>query len=276
LNDKRVKKSASFDNTSNFDEVLSVTNSISEEQSDCVEEQRLKKINSIYNQFSNEEPDTIIDRQILAAAHREIASPNSREKLHTPWWRRLLLPLYVTTVFAFTAIGANLYWPEVTPHVPPGTAPGPVSIDLIESEAHLSELKLKQQAKVRKKTEMPQEISVLKQPISPKTKQQEAEKLVVMKDGDIEKTAINIVKQLEFQQQETELLNINASQLARKEPVSSRLGVNKSYPNKEAWARDIITMFKNGEYAQVKEELVLFKSTFPDYPIDDQIEVFRR
>ena len=47
------------------------------------------------------------------------------------------------------------------------------------------------------------------------------------------------------------------------------------YENKEAWAREILTLLKQGKTEKAKASLVEFKKRYPDFPIDAQIQALK-
>ncbi|MCW9017921.1 MAG: hypothetical protein OQJ89_13200, partial [Kangiellaceae bacterium] len=123
--------------------------SIGSNKPEELDEETLNKIARSYASVSTELPSSDIDRQIIAAAHRELANPTPRKLPKDSWWRRVSLPIYAAATFAFTAVATHWLWPEEPARVPPGTTPGPVKIDLLPSEPQI------QQRESREPRELP-------------------------------------------------------------------------------------------------------------------------
>ncbi|MCW9000540.1 MAG: hypothetical protein OQK04_17650, partial [Kangiellaceae bacterium] len=78
--------------------------SIGSNKPEELDEETLNKIARSYASVSTELPSSDIDRQIIAAAHRELANPTPRKLPKDSWWRRVSLPIYAAATFAFTAV----------------------------------------------------------------------------------------------------------------------------------------------------------------------------
>lgn len=208
-------------------------------------------LDNFFLEQANELPHGDIDKQILAAAERELASPKARSLVYSSWWKRFLLPLYGITTLAFTAIAAHWLWPEPV-MVPPGTGKGPTIINVVTQE---DEVRLDSLRGVDKKR-TPQSLPSIKTPVAP---------------PDEDSVKVPIMERM------TDLKSLQKEQVqAIKTMPISRQQVNRlSHPDKEIWVRQIIQLLKQGDYALAQKELVLFKKSHPDYPIDEQIEPFR-
>lgn len=229
----------------------------------------LDAIKHVYQRYSTEMPDSGIDKQILAAAHRELSNPNLREVLKNSWWRRLLLPLYVTATFTFTAIGAHWYWPAPV-RVPPGTTPGPVIIEIINSD------QLKPQNKQRVMLKMPKKQSLMALPAVPQAKLQDNDSVLPIESNVLDAMSkAELSQTLKFKLKNAVKVPELSAQSISVEPINQAANTDHKALDKEKWVREIIQLLKNGDYHTVKKELVRFKAAFPDYPIDEQIEPFR-
>ena len=214
----------------------------------------------------------------MAAAHRELSAPNPRVKLKNSWWRRLSLPLYAATVFTFTVIGAQWYWPEPVVHVPPGTAPGPVSIDILnksELAEHTNVKATTNELNKRTKQSLPEEKTVLDIPNSPKTEHQELVEHILSGEELVENMQVGPIESAPLRIEEPEILAIAPEHIALSEGVQGNEDGIDIKHNKEQWARKIIILFKNAEFKAAQNELIEFKKAFPNYPIDEQIETLR-
>jgi len=227
----------------------------------------LGELKQLYQAQHNEMPSVELDRQIIAAAHRELAKPNRRELPQHPWWKRIVLPLYATATLVFTVFAAHILWPEPV-RVPPGTTMGPVNIELIQSKKVAPQVTLKP----REKRELPPykapefgvetasgDATLLTGEISPNIAEETPDRAANTSDSaaishaTAESGSVN---------QESKLMQPN--QVAK-----------LSFPDQERWARDIIKLFRDGEYEQAREQLVRFKKVYPQYPIDEQIDALR-
>jgi len=226
------------------------------------EQESFGAIKNLYQHGSNEIPNSDIDKQVLAAAQRELANPGVRATYEVSWWRRLSLPLYAAAVFAFTAIGAHWYWPKPA-RVPPGTAPSPIVIDVVDEK----QLQLEQTELAVKKHKLPDEKPLKKMPSVTQTKRLETNDLVKLEVGLVESFNIK-AEALKF-----EFVAENHND--NKENLEHQAD-EVNYHDKEKWAKEIILMFKLGDYQGAQQALIGFKTAYPDYPIDEQIEAFRR
>ncbi|TQV88800.1 hypothetical protein [Aliikangiella coralliicola] len=229
------------------------------------------ELENAYRKMSTEMPDLAIDKQIIAAAHRELSSPNPKKIPKVSWWKRLALPLYATATFAFTAIAAHWLWPAPV-KMPPGTTPGPVTIDLVEPKTKAPKMPSRKQRKLPE----------LDYSTMPEADKSQSQNTVEEPLSGLEETMNILPPKGESQQQDSVAdSSANRSSLNEKESATKRsdgtTSVAKlSFPDKEEWAREIIELFKKGDFGAARTELVRFKKAYPDYPIDEQIEAFRR
>jgi|GEM_PF-2437983 len=233
------------------------------------QKQTLDKIEQIYHSHSTEQPESGIDRQIMAAAQRELNQPNPREKLKVSWWRRLSLPLYATATFTFTAIAAHWLWPAPV-RVLPGTSPGPVVIDMINLKQEQPQASL---LKERKVLEAPKTKKLATRPLKPETQLANSDDVMSSEGMELEELEIGHVKLKALELENEESMKQAFPQASQVEDNSYNDEV--LYPDKEQWAREIIQLVKNGQHQAAKEQLIMFKKHFPDYPIDEQIKSFR-
>ncbi len=219
----------------------------------------LEELTKEYRQLSTEEPSAEIDKQIIAAAYREIEKPQPRSLPRPSWWRRLNLPIYAVATLAFTAIGTQILFQEPV-RVPPGTAPSRVNIQLIDDTAEAPKLNLSP----RQKRELPE----YHQPPVELTNTTEVESLESNQQIEKPDQGSNA--------SEAEQNLAQAQDASRaSEPLRGNHTAKLEFPDKEAWARQVLALFREGEYDKAKKELVRFKKVYPDYPIDAQIEALK-
>ena len=216
-----------------------------------------------YRAISNEQPDSSIDKQIIAAAHRELAQPKKTRLPKFSWWQRLSLPLYVAATFTFTAIAAHWLWPTTPAKTLPGTSPSPVSFEIAEPKVTAEERQKRVPRPLPEPTILmtPPEVVTkaidsksMSQPPLPQLRPKNDQIKVSNDENDIERLTVT----------GSRVKSMNGQQVSK-----------LAYPEKEQWARDIIELFRKGEYEAAKKQLVRFKQAYPDYPIDEQLEVFR-
>ena len=220
----------------------------------------LDQLASEYKKVSVEEPSVDIDKQIIAAAHREIANPNKLKRPNNGWWRRLSLPVYAAATFAFTAIATHLLLPEPV-GVPPGTMSKPIQIDVSEEPVIEVEMPM------RKPKKLPEYHAPTAQPSAIVKSDLADNHLAVQKvSGDTESVE---------KATGVESSNSGASEFATERKVDSIHSAKLNVLEKEKWARQIIELLKNGEAEKAQKELVRFKKSYPDYPIDTQIAALK-
>ncbi|TQV73755.1 hypothetical protein FLL45_12860 [Aliikangiella marina] len=225
-----------------------------------------------YQEASVELPSRDIDKQIIAAAHREIANPNPRKSLQISWWRRLLLPVYVAATFTFTAIAAHWFWPqEGTPaKTLPGTAPATVSFEVVAPQQMALERKESRQKRESQRRELPEPTMLMAPPETQSAAVTNHDRQVdALESGVAESEHLLLDSGVDGSVGDKSLTT--SSSAARSEVHSGQL----VHPEKEVWARQIIGMFREGEREKARKELVRFKQVYPDYPIDQQLEPFR-
>jgi len=239
-------------------------------QSPPIDTQDIEGFDSLqkeYQALSSELPDAELDKQIIAAAHRELANPNPRRTIQISWWRRLMLPVYVAATFTFTAIAAHWFWPqEGNPaKTLPGTAPATVSFEVAPPKQMAVERKQK-----RQKRELPEPDMLMAPPESRPSemvaKQAQSEQIASSLDE-----VSDLVVDSESQGSGGKKVTVTGSRVQGNDGHAGQL----TYPEKEQWARDIIGMFRDGKLEKARKELVRFKQVYPDYPIDQQLEPFR-
>lgn len=230
--------------------------------SDEIDQEFLGRLEKQYKSGSVEEPSVDLDKQIIAAAHREIAEPNKLKRPNNSWWRRLSLPVTAAATFAFTAIATHLLLPEKV-GVPPGTAsPRPIQIDLVDEK----DLKLK--VEQRKPRKAPKFESPIKEPeVSSKVENDDIADMhneMKVENGSLRTKVPELNQAKEKNKSLESSKGAEVSKLAKLE-----------HPEKEKWSRQIIELFKKGEFEKAQKELVRFKKIYPDYPIDAQIEALK-
>jgi len=189
-------------------------------------------------------PNTSLDKQIIAAAHREVLAPKKPLLYRVNRWRKLSLPLYIAAGFSFTVVAFKSLWPVPIYFSEEGTSAS-ISVK-IEQEAATPESKIEQKERIKR--QLPEFISP---PITPESAK--SEKII----SDIEQNG--------EQSFDSEL---------KKEEIYTGIHLSKAtFPEKEAWARKIIDQMKNGDLENARLELVRFKKVYPNYPIEEQIKV---
>ena len=221
------------------------------------------RLQTQYQALSTEEPELAIDKQIIAAAHQEIAQPNLKTSYHISWWRRMILPLYIAATFTFTAIAAHWFWPGAPMKTLPGTSPTVVSFEVLEP---VSESNKDQKRIAKPVPELPtvnEPPSIIMPVASTKSLSQPPYiKIPAMQSDRI----LDMMKSTVKIPQVKPISTDNQSE----QPAGHSLRADK-----EIWAREIIELFKKGDHVRAKKELVSFKQNFPEYPIDEQLEVLR-
>ena len=190
-------------------------------------------------------PESCIDKQILAAAHREMCLPKKTSTFRVTWLKKLSLPLYVASGFIFSVLALKSLWQ------PP--------IHTIQEDSNTSvavNISIEQNAvpnvttpKPRQKRELPEMIG-LPEVVEPTSKSDVAVRLV---END-ESTS-------DAQQDENSGVY-----------TGTEFSVAE-FREKEAWVRKIIHHMKNGESEIARSELIKFKTVYPEYPIEEQIKV---
>jgi len=192
-------------------------------------------------------PDDVLDKQIIAAAHREMALPNKPKEYRLSGWRKLSLPLYITAAFTFTVIGFNSLWQEPG-YILDSESPQTTSIEF-NSDSVASEKEQRQSSPIKR--ELPELL------VAPSS-------FGVTPKEPIDKAFSN--------QEQPELIpSVDAKEVYTGTELSKA-----TYPEKEAWVHQIIDLMKKGESEAALIELTRFKKAYPDYPIEEQIKVLTR
>ena len=233
--------------------------SIGSNQPEELDQEVLNKIEQSYASISTELPSSDIDKQIIAAAHRELANPAPRRLPKDSWWRRISLPIYAAATFAFTAVATHWLWPEEPARVPPGTSPGPVKIDLLPSQPQI------QQRESREPRKLPEYQPPQLEPIVETTK--------------TEGTPVDArVPPIENHDNTGSSMASDMPQQAEAAPVDSAAAQKNGklqFPDEKSWAKKIINLLREGQVEAAREEMVKFKQVYPNYPIDEQVEALR-
>lgn len=205
------------------------------------------KLETIMSEQVKPLPDEVLDRQILAAAHREISQPKKRADYQVSWRRKLSLPLYVAAGFTFTVFALKPIW-QVPGHQIEQTeqASQPTSIQIGKED---SEQQVTQSSRVKR--ELPQLQAIPDIPETT-TKERVPSELIHRENDDFSS-------------------DIKDGEIYTGTHLSKAV-----YPEKEAWARKIINFMKNGDDETARMELIRFKKVYPDYPIEEQIKVLNR
>ena len=204
----------------------------------------LQRLQSLFSQEVLPLPNTALDKQIIAAAHREIKAPQKPVIYAISWWRKLSLPLYVAAGFTFTVLAYKSLWQV------PVYQMEAESSHAMSAEFDIDSINLQQdmQQSDRIKRQLPE---LLVPPDSPE--RTENEKIV----SDFEQN-----------------ISADFKTSIEKDDIYTGTYLSKAlYPEKEAWARKIIDHMRKGDIETARSELIRFKKIYPDYPIEEQIKV---
>ncbi|MCF6194911.1 MAG: hypothetical protein L3J46_11325 [Kangiellaceae bacterium] len=240
-------------NTSNKEQHFG--GSSAEAQSDELElSTRLEKIANLLAKDEMSQPDTIMDKHIMAAAHRDMESA-PRRSYHFSGWRKLSLPLYITAGFVFTVLAYNKLWPSQL-RMAGGESVAPVIVELKLDESGVVNNDAAEKAMEQaKSTEA--KIKRLEPLETPNRPTNHIDIQSIVKSEPINKRSNEIIPDLHSQKQ-----NIyTGSHLSKSE-----------FPEKEAWARKIIDQMRSGQFEKARKELRDFTEIYPDYPIKEQIK----
>lgn len=189
------------------------------------------------------QPDSSIDKQIIAAAHREANKSIGVKSYRTSILQKLSLPLYIASGFILTVFAYKSLW----------YAPVSVGVNdteqatVIEIDQNQVEQVSVETAKIRQSRTLPEHVPP--EPIPGR------------------------VVTLSTPQQSSQSEQITSeSTLIEQGIYTGNEFIKAEFPEKQAWVRAIITHLRNGESKQAREELVRFKRTYPDYPIEEQIK----
>lgn len=224
-----------------------------------------------YQTATDEMPPSHLDKQILAAAHREITHPNPRKPYKISWWRRLSLPLYAAATVTFATIGTRWYWDNAPARTPIKEESGTTSFDVsVQSEPV---------AKTKKRVvkPLPQPTSIMAPPEYSTESDKTSEYRQRSLDAAVEQQKVmnellsQKVNDRRIKQETTEEI-VSVDTIESRESEAGE----KKYPDKEKWVEEIIELFKTCDYHRAEEELKRFKQVYPDYPIDEKIDTFSR
>ena len=217
-------------------------------------------LQSEYSAASIELPDSAIDRQVIAAAHRELANPKARTLPKNRWWRSVSLGFSAAAGFSFIVVAAQWFWPAPV-RVLPGTGPAPVSFEVVTDGYEPIESEPLQPKKI------PHFRPTLPEPQSNVDGEAAiSDDLSVPLDSESNNVSGSTGEEnLESQP----LISIQNS-----EAIPQTAG--KLKPDKEQWAREIVELFKSGDYAAGRRETAKFKQVYPAYPLDEQLKLLQR
>lgn len=206
-----------------------------------------ERLESLFSDQVQPLPHRVLDKQILAAAHREIQVPKKVMNYRTSWWRRLSLPLYVAAGFTLTVFAYKSLWQPPVYLVEPDT--GHTASVTFDSEPVVVKSEVQESTLIKR--EMPEFL------VAP----------------DVLERAKNDSIVSDFKQE----INDDFTPSIKKEAFYTGSGLAKAiYPEKEAWARKIINHMLNGNIEIARSELISFKKIYPDYPIEEQIKGLSR
>ena len=217
--------------------------------------QRLEKIEKLllHDEFS--QLDSAIDKSIIASAHRASIRPRIDTSYQISWWRKLSLPLYISTGFVFTVLAYKNLWPDPLKLIQSGessTIAVDISLEADNSESSLSANSTEMESSThRVEIVLPQLAKALTKPNKSTSAQLKLQAEPIQPDSSVSPSGRGAAQEV-----------FTGNQL-----------VKAIYPEKESWARKIIEQMRDGQYQQAKSELRDFKQIYPDYPIEEQIKV---
>ena len=221
----------------------------SNQNSDQAISQEWLKLEKIMSERVRELPDEVLNKQILAAAHREISQPKKGAEYQLSWWRRLSLPLYLVAGFTFTVFALKPIW----------QAPG-YQIEQVERSSQPTSIQISQES-VSEKQDLGQSNRM----------KRELPQLQIVPEIPGSTTKEQVASEITQQQSDEFTSEINVDEIYTGTLLSKAI-----YPEKDAWARKIINFMKNGENESARLELIRFKKVYPDYPIEEQIKVLNQ
>ncbi len=204
----------------------------------------LDRVKSALTQSETIDLDSSIDKQILAAAYRESQLPRKAAEYRFSFWRKLSLPLYIGSGFIFTVLAYNTLLQPVSEEVnTQESASTIISIESSEeSNASLSE-PTKREKRALPKLQAPEAIP---------------QRIVTEPNSSA----------IDFEMTESE-----EERLIEQGIYTGNELKKADFPEKEAWAREIIGLLRDGDALRAKNELNEFKKIYPNYPIEEQIKV---
>ncbi len=232
---------------------------------DLLDIEGFETLASLYKKCSKEVPDNEIDRQIIAAAHRELESPKVLSLPKVSWWRRLSLPVYAATAFSFMALATHVLWEEPARTLP-GTSPSPVNFELAKKPINLSPDKDKYVRKSAPDVEL-----LLPQPETNSSHHEIG--VVPISDSEL---FLDLLPEQQLEEKHSSSNDINNSVKEKHVNKNGTQIAKAELLSQKEWARKIIELYKKGHYESAQESLLAFKKAYPDYPIDEQVEIFRR
>ena len=206
---------------------------------------QLDEIEVILSEEPDLKPDFSLDKQILTAAYRETLDNKKREYLPKSVWKRLSLPLYISSGFVFTVLAYNSLLLE--PLKIRENKDESSTIVKIETDDEIGHEQYK--AQQHEKRELP--IMESPEPVPDR---------VLTETNPVESSHNSALE--------------SGSELIQQGIYTGSEISKTDRPEKEAWARIIIGHFRNGQVEEARSELIRFKDAYPDYPIEEQIKVF--
>lgn len=218
----------------------------------------LNKIRHLFDKDEQGLPPEELDKQIIAAAHREAITPISSPRYSTGWWRRLALPMYVSAGFFITVFAYKSLWPsDIFWNKGEGSTRFSIEASTEQEEADDAQ-KPSSTQKARERLErkkLPDMSPINERPDSYVSDQGSNQSIPIDHKGMNKPSKVDPSEK-----------NNNA--------YTGNSMVKANYPEKQAWADKIIQQLKNGEFDRAKLEMNDFKKVYPEYPIEEQVKVF--
>lgn len=236
-------------------EIKSLDSSLLLEAND---QEMIDEIENIRNLLSQNEPhhlDFELDKQIIAAAYRDINESHKKNSYQLSWWRKITLPLYVAAGFTLTILAYSNLWPTL-PYIAPNDTQDSAAMRILIDGAQSSKNSISKTSPSASPTS--REKILLPAPFeAPSLPGETIEGSKMVAVTPINKSTNEVSDAFEQKQESY----YTGSQLVKAE-----------FPEKESWARKIIDYMRGGQFELAKTELRKFKDVYPSYPIEEQIK----
>ncbi len=217
----------------------------------------IDEIGRLLSKIERRQPCFDLDKQIIAAAHRELEENVASNRFQLSWWRKISLPLYVVVGFTLTILAYDSLWPTL-PYLNAESANSTAEMEIlieqtkIDNDANYKD-NLANSSSSRERILLPKRLDVPNLP----DETREESKIVGASpiNVDVDDANSSPGKNQDY--------FFTGNQLIKSE-----------FPEKESWARLIIDYMRDGQFEQARTELRKFKGVYPNYPIEEQIKTF--
>lgn len=231
----------------------------------------VQDIEKLYQAYSNEQPDTAIDKQILSASYRELQKPAPIVLTKKIWWKRLVFPMITASTLIFSLMAANWIF-QVPVTVPPGTSSSLSQLDTTKIDLE-NYFESKELNKKRKRQALPEKPSVPDIYV-PRVN---AEQTLTTIDESNLRESFSFDADLENIQNEN-IQNKNGQIM--EQPSDSCVvtirgkEIHCNDYNKEKWLIGIKKLFQTDKKA-AQQELLKFNKTYPNYLTEKDKQYFK-